>query len=81
MYYSIAEALNQGHSTLIVCKEDEDAAKLLHQLPFNVNRGITQVSENLEEKNPASHLNIAWQYGKYITNSKFSLIYTYIHVS
>jgi hypothetical protein len=69
LYYSIAESLSQGHRTLIVCKDPEDASRILSNLPYNMNNKLNQpiIPEN-EDQNLKQHLKIAWQYGKYLSD-------------
>lgn len=74
--YSISESIHQGHKVLLICWDEEEADQILTNLPFNLSKGevnptTTSASTTTtasEEENAKKHLNIAWQYGKYIDN-------------
>ena len=75
MHYSIAEAVSQGHKTLIICRNRTEARGLISSLPFNMNKG--EIVLNAKEEETADsrrkHLIIAWQYGKYIKGNEIEI--------
>jgi hypothetical protein len=72
LHYSIAEALSQGHKTLIICRNRAEARELIASLPFNMNKGAISLNIKQEEtvEDRKQHLKIAWQYGKYIKGAE-----------
>lgn len=78
VHYSVAESISQGHKTLIICRNRDEARELMSSLPFNMNKGAISLSSKPEESSAEErkqHLKIAWQYGKYIKGMSSLPIY------
>lgn len=76
--YSIAESLSQGHKTLIICRNRQEATELIGSLPFNMNKGAISLNVRPDEsaEDRKQHLKIAWQYGKYIKGIAWTYFYS-----
>lgn len=70
MLYSLSESISVQHDTFLVCSTEREAQRLLSLLPYNMTVGGVNEVEAVSPQEKKAELNIAWQYGKYINNTK-----------